>query len=297
MMTTQATAGTRRALLVSLALLLVSGTAAVAADSMSVSQELDTEYYYVAGAHTRGAGDVDENAADVRYVVSPQVTNNLLLRIGAEWQRYDFGVSEHAPVPDLLQEATLVLGFDYQFADQWIMRAEVQPGVYSDFRDTGWNDVDAPLTLAAVYLRNADLQWFLGLYVDVRSEYPVLPFAGVRWKYSDQWTLNLVLPNPRLEFEVTDGLLLYFGMDVSDGTYRMGNTFGSDRGEPKLNGAIVDFLEFRFGPGCSWRVIPNVTIEAEAGLMPFRSLDYFDANQESRSYDAPYGQIAVHARF
>ncbi len=284
-------------LLASLALVTASCTAASAAGSMSVSQELDTEYHYDAGAHTRGAGDVDENSADIRYVVSPQVTKNLLLRLGAEWERYDFGVSEHVSMPDVLQQASLVLGFDYQFADQWIMRAEVQPGVYSDFRDVGWNDVDAPLALGAVYLKDADLQWFFGLRLDARSEYPVLPAAGVRWKYSDQWTLNLVVPNPRLEFEVTDGLLLYFGADVNAGTYRVGNDFGSDRGQPKLNGAILDYMEIRVGPGCSWRVMPNLTVEAEAGLMPFRSMNYFEADQVVRSYDAPYGQIALHARF
>jgi hypothetical protein len=283
--------------LATLALVIASCSAAVAAGSMSVSQELDTEYHYDAGAHTRGAGDVDENSADVHYVISPQVTKNLLLRIGAEWQRYDFGVSEHVPVPDELQSASLILGFDYQFADQWIMRAELQPGVYGDFEDVDWNSVDAPLVLGAVYLKDADLQWFFGLRMDARSEYPVLPAAGVRWKYSDQWTLNLAFPNPRLEFEVTDGLLLYFGADVDAGTYRMSDTFGSDRGEKKLNGAILDYLEVRIGPGCSWRILPNLTIEAEAGLMPYRCVDYFDANTATRSYDAPYGQIACHARF
>lgn len=283
-------------ILVGLALVLPSSHRAFAA-SMGVSQELDAEYGYVAGAHTRNAGKVDENSADVRYVISPQITKDLLLRIGAEWERFDFGVSEHLPIPDLLQQASLVLGFDYQFADLWIMRAEVEPGVYSDFRDVNWNDVDVPLYLGAVYLKDPDLQWIVGLRMDLRSHYPVLPGIGVRWKYADQWTLNLIFPKPRLEYELSNTLLLFFGAEMQGGTFRMSEHFGTTRGNPKLDNAVLDYTELRIGPGCSWKPLPNLTVEAGVGFMPYRNMDFFDQSVEIRSYNAPYGQITCHARF
>src|SRR5580693_2193230 len=102
-----------------------------AANSTSVSQELDTEYGYTSGVTTRGGGvtvnSVDEQSADVRYVVSPQLNKDLLLRLGVEWQRFSFGVSDSAPVPNVLQQVSAVIGFDYQLADEWLMRVEVQP--------------------------------------------------------------------------------------------------------------------------------------------------------------------------
>jgi len=291
---------TARVFAVALALTAGWAAAAFAAGGMSVSEELDAEYYYVGGAHTRGAGDVDEHSADVRYVISPQVTKDLLLRAGAEWQRFSFGVPRTAPVPDVLQQASLVLGFDYQFAEQWIMRAELEPGLYSDFHDIRWDDVDAPLFVGAVYLVNADLQWTVGMRVDALSQYPVLPAAGVRWKFEDEWTLDFILPKPRLEFEATDNLLIYFGGDLEAGTYRVSDHFGDNLGQPnlvKLDNKELDYIEIRIGPGISWRVIPGVTIEAEVGFMPYRSFDFFDERVVERSYDAPYGQIVCHARF
>ena len=293
--------GTRMRFLGSLALVLASCPAVLAANPMSLSQELDVEYGYVGGAATRGAGgkigDVDEHSADVKYVISPQTTKDLLLRFGAEWQRFSFGVPDHAPVPDVLQQVSMVLGFDYQFADQWLMRAEVQPGIYSDFRDVRWDAVDAPLILGAAYLANDDLQWFLGLRVDARSQYPVLPAIGVRWKFNDEWTLDFQLPKPRLEYDVNDNLHLYLGAGLEAGTFRVGEHFGSGRGQPKLDNAVVDFFEVRVGPGCSWKIAPNLTVEAEAGYMPYRSFDFFDPSIVFRSHNAPYGQIACHARF
>ncbi len=284
-----------------LALVLAPCAAVGAADPVSISHEFDAAYSYVGGARTRGAGmvhgTVDEHSADVKYVLSPQITNNLLLRLGVEWQRFSFGVPDRAPVPDVLQQISAVIGVDYQIADQWLVRAEVQPGVYSDFRDVGWRDVDAPLVLGAVYLADEDLQWIFGLRVDVRSQYPVLPAVGVRWKFADQWTLNAVLPKPRLEYDVNDKVLLYCGADLEAGTYRVGEQFGRDRGEPALNGELVDFSEIRLGPGCSWKATPDVTIEVDAGYVPYRSFDFFDPTIVYRSHTAPYAQIACHARF
>lgn len=282
-------------------LVLLPTAAAWAANSMSISQELDTEYGYTGGVTTRGGGvsihSVDEQSADVRYVISPQVNKDLLLRLGVEWQRFSFGVPDHAPVPSVLQQASLVLGFDYQLADEWLMRVEAQPGIYSDFRNITWRDVDMPVVVGLVYLASPDLQWVFGLRVDARTQYPVFPAAGVRWKFSDQWTLDFMLPKPRLEYDVTEKLQLYVGAEVQAGTFAVGQNFGTPRGQPKLNDAIVDYLELHLGSGCSWKITPNVTIEAEAGLMPYRSFDFFDPNIVFRSHNAPYGQIACHARF
>jgi opacity protein-like surface antigen len=275
--------------------------AALAANPMSVSEELDAVYSYVGDANTRGAGlkhgEIDEQSSDLKYVVSPQVNRDLLLRFGAEWQRFSFDVPDHAAVPRLLQQASAVLGFDYQIADEWLMRVEVEPGIYGDFENINWRDFDAPLVIAGIYLADADLQWLLGIRVDVRCKYPVLPVAGVRWKFADQWTLNLMLPSPRLEYAVNDRFTLYTGGGVEAGTFATGETFGTEHGEPKLDGAIVDFFELRLDAGFSWKLTPSVTVEAEVGYMPYRWFDFSEPDIDFRSYNAPYGQVACHARF
>jgi Domain of unknown function (DUF6268) len=274
---------------------------AQAANPMSISEELDAVYSYVGDANTRGAnlksGEVDEQSADVKYVVSPQVNKDLLLRFGAEWARYSFDAPDHSPVPRVLQQASGVLGFDYQVADEWLMRVEVEPGIYGDFENINWRDFDAPLVIGGIYLASADVQWFFGLRMDVRCEYPVLPVAGVRWKLSDEWTLNLMLPSPRVEYQVNERLMFYAGTGIEAGTFATGETFGSDHGEPRLDGTIVDFLEFRVDAGASWKLTPGVTLEAEAGYMPYREFDFFEPDLDVRSYNAPYGQVACHARF
>jgi opacity protein-like surface antigen len=275
--------------------------AAFGAGAMSVSQEIDAEYVYVGGANTRGAGlnvgSVDENSADLKYVFSPQITKDLLLRFGVEWHRLSFGISDRAPVPGVLQQISTVLGFDYQLAEQWLVRLEVQPGVYANSGDVRWDNLDAPLVFGAAYLKDPDVQWFFGLRLDVRSQYPILPAVGVRWKFSDEWTLNFALPNPRLEYDVNEHLIFYGDAGLSAGTYRVGESFGARRGLPQLDNAVLDYLEIRLGVGVSWKILPNMTIDAGAGYLPYRSFDFFGRDIVFRSHNAPCGQLACHTQF
>jgi opacity protein-like surface antigen len=272
-----------------------------AATAMRITQEFDARWAYVGDATIRGGGARFDSGAEqssyVRYVFSPQVTSRLLLHFGAEWQRFSFGVPDPAPVPGTLQQVSMVIGLDWQFTDRWLLRAEVQPGVYSDFRDVSWKDLDAPIFLGAVYLANPDLQWFLGVRLGFRSNYPVIPAVGARWKFADDWTLNAVLPRPRLEYDRNERFKAYLGAGIEAGTFRIGDKFGDDQGWPELNRAILDYFEIRIGPGFSWKIRPNISVEADAGYMLHRRFDFADQKRVFRSDPAPYVQIACQVRF
>jgi Domain of unknown function (DUF6268) len=268
----------------------------------SVSRTLfDAEWAYVGSAATRGGGVTfdsgEEQSSYLRYVFSPQITRRLLLHFGAEWQRFSFGVPDSAPAPSSLQQISAVIGMDWQGTDKWLFRAELQPGVYSDFHDVSWRDVDAPLLLSAAYLVNPDLQWFFGLRLDARSNYPVIPALGLRWKFADAWTLNAVLPRPRLEYDLDPRFQAHLGADIKAGTFRMGDKFGDDQPWSGLNRAILDYLEVRVGPGISWKIRPNVTVEADAGCMVYRRFDFADQDVVFRGDSAPYVRITCQLRF
>ena len=284
-----------------LAAMLIMPVRVSAAELTPVSQELDVALGTVGRATTLEdnlhVGPNSELNMDVKYVASPQINKDLLLRVGAEWQRFSFASRQHAAAPDTLQQANAIVGLDYQLAEQWLMRVEAQPGLYGDFRQLNWRSFDAPIIFGFAYLIDADLQWFFGLRVDVRSQYPVFPAVGVRWKFTDVWTLDLQLPNPRLEYDVSDKFQAYLGVGILAGTYTVGNHFGNGHGLPQLNHATVDYTEVRLGPSFSWKARPNLTLEAEGGYVLYRTWDFFDQHIKMGSHPLPYLQIAVHSRF
>jgi len=277
--------------------------AAKSSDASGMSMELDVNYGFAAGSktHTGGTdvGYVSEQNAGLRYVVSPELTKNLLLRAGLEWERLSFGLPGGAPLPNTLQQINGILGFDCQLSEQWLLRLETHPGLYSDFKDLNFHDLNIPVILGASYLVDASLQWFLGLRVDPRSRYWIVPAAGVRWKFADEWTLNLLFPQPRLEYELNKQWQLFLGARMLGGTYRLAEDFGTRHGvNPKANDTTIDFFEVRAGPGISWKLLRNVTIEAEVGCMIHREFEFDDPHTVFRSNNpAPYAQISCHASF
>src|ERR671936_2166390 len=69
--------------------------------------EYNTEDAYVgSGDVERGpnkkVNDFDENDSIVHLVFTPR-TKLGVLRIGTEWERFSFGLPDHAPLPDTLQ--------------------------------------------------------------------------------------------------------------------------------------------------------------------------------------------------
>lgn len=270
------------------------------AESAALSYEFDAEESYIGdGDVTRGrrsVRDFDENNALVRFIFTPR-TRIGILRLGASYERYDFGISEFAQLPDTLQAANLIVGLDTEFSDSFLIRIEAQPGFYSA-EDLEGDDFNVPFVIGGTYIYSPNLQFVFGVGVDFNGRYPVLPGGGIRWRMSSQWVLNAVLPTPRLEFEATKNLIVYAGADIRSTTYRVDDHFGNDRRPIRLNDAVLSYSEVRAGAGIDWKVTPGMKLTAEVGYLPYRSFDFHRADLRYRSDGgALYGMIALHAAF
>ncbi len=275
---------------------------AVEKDNVRIAQETNLSYSYVTGADVKQGdskiGHVSEQNSDVKYVISPEIKDGLLFRGGFEWERYSFDLPSGAHLPNTLQSTNLIVGFDIQLADQWLMRVEAAPGFYSDFVDLSSRDINVPVVIGASYLVNKDLQWVVGLRIDIWRQYPVLPGAGVRWKFADQWVLDAILPKPRLEYELTKTTTLYVGADLKGGTYMVNGNFGNNHGNESLNQTPVEYTEIRAGGGASFKVTPFLTLEAETGVSAYREFEFARAHTSFKTDEpAAYGQIALSGSF
>lgn len=269
----------------------------------STSYEVNGDISYVGSAKTRigdvQLGDVTETSASLQAVQSREIGEGNLLRIGAGWQRFSFGLPNAAPLPNTLQSVYGSLGADIDLPDSWLLRVETYPGIYSDFTDVSGDDFNSPLIIGASYLASEDLQWVLGLSVNFRRDMPVLPGAGVRWKFAEQWTLNFILPKPRLEYEYNDNLMFYAGGEIKSDTYTVSEKFGSNHGRGTvLDNAELDYTEGRIGAGASLKVNKAITVSIEGGAMVYRDFDFHEANQSMHEDSmAAYGQLALKAGF
>src|SRR3954468_17597471 len=189
--------------------------------------EFDVEGTYVGnGDVARGErgnlviSDFHETQGMVRFVLTP-MTKIGILRLGLQTERYSFSFGSMAPIPDNLHSINLIIGLDTQLSDSILIRLEAQPGFYgTDFDDFGQDTFNVPFIIGGTYIYSSNLQFVFGVGFDAWRRSPVLPGGGVRWKFASQWTLNAVVPKPRLEYEANSNLLFFAGADLRLSAYR-----------------------------------------------------------------------------
>jgi hypothetical protein len=234
----------------------ISGTAAPAMDAstpapsnIKASYEFDADTSYVGSARTNfgygNHGGVSEQANNAHFLMEPQFNDGPIYRFGLAYQRYNFGLSQAAPLPDILEAENLIVGMDFELFNSWLVRVEADPGFYSDGRDLGFRDFNVPIIIGGSYIASDTVQWVVGLDVDVNRQIPVIPAIGVHWSLNNNWVIDAVLPTPRIEYDWSDKLTLYLGGDFDDGTYRMDQTFATGYGSTKASASPTPPLEAR----------------------------------------------------
>ena len=251
-----------------------------------ISQEFDVEGSYSSPSEFKQGrghlGPVDNTYGHANYVISPQVQDGILLRFGVDAERNSFGLPNQSPLPNTLQSINAIIGADFAVTDQILLRAEVHPGIYSNFANVTSSDIDAPVQIGGTYLWNKNFQIIFGLQIDVRSNLPIIGLPGFRWQFADKWVLSAIPPRPQLQFELTNSLTLYAGAEILGGTYHLDDQFGTNHGHngpgevtnnSELNGNIADYAEIRTGLGFTWKFTPNVSLDVSGGYVPYREYD------------------------
>ena len=247
----------------------------------------------------RSIGDYGEISNSINFVVSDQIKDSVILRLGVEWSRYAFDSQDpFAPIPDVINALDLQLGADVQLSSALLMRMEIHPGFYGTFDNIAFKDINIPFVAGLSYFVSADFIVTLGVSVDFNSNLPVIPAVGVYWKLSDRWTIDGVAPRPQLQYRLSDKITLFTGADIRETTFRMNDDFGNNLGTPKLNSSILDYWEVRGGGGITWTVYKGINLDMEAGVVPYRRFDYFRADVKAVSSDwFPYVRVGLSAKF
>jgi Domain of unknown function (DUF6268) len=282
----------------------VGGTSPSTPSTSPLSYELDAESSFfgtgAANAGSKNVGNITEIASLAKFVLSAQVRDTALLRLGVGWLGYFFNPDPKAPIPESLQAENLEIGADIQVSPAILARIEALPGFYSNGTDITTRDFNVPFEVAATYFVSADLILLAGVYVDVNADTPVFPVIGVHWKLSDKWVIEGMPPRPQLQYVLSDSVTLFAGADLREETFRVDNQFGRSRGNPQLNNAIVQYNEIRAGAGLTWKVYKGVTVDFEGGCTPYRRFDYTRVADgfKVKSEDwVPYLRVGLSALF
>jgi hypothetical protein len=279
---------------------LTNGMAA--GDLSAWSLEANADGSYVGSSDLKKGreafGSFDEWDTNLNVVASNQISQNTLLRFGMNWQRFTFTPDPQAPVPGSLQALNLEIGADYQLTPTLLLRLEAQPGFYSDFRELRQKDFNTPFLIGATYFVSKDFLCVFGFSVDLNRSPRLYPAAGARWRIAPKVVIDAILPDPQIEYELNRNVTLHVGASLKNGTYRVNDDFGTDRGIAKLNNGLLNYTEVRAAAGVSWKVSRAVSLDLESGCVPYRKFDFTRANYKVTAFDvAPFAQVSLSAKF
>jgi hypothetical protein len=282
----------------------VGGVSPSVPSNSPLSYELEAESSFFgrssANKGSTDVGDTTEISTAAKFVLSLQVRDTALLRLGAGWLGYFFNPEHRAPIPESLQAEYLEVGADIQVSPAILARVAALPGLYSNGRDITGRNFNAPFEIAASYFVSTDLVILAGVYVDANADPAFFPVLGVHWKLSDKWLIEGMPPRPQLQYLLSDKVTLFAGADVREETFVVDNRFGTSRGVPQFNSAIVEYNEIRAGAGLTWKVFKNASLDIEGGCTPYRRFDYVhvaDGIKVKDEHLTPYLHIGLSAAF
>jgi hypothetical protein len=258
--------------------------------------EIESSYVLGSDLHRDGNfGDQDAIQNFFSYTRRIQLKGNLYLHLGIDYARFDFSTTG-APVPDHLQSVAGVIGIDYMQGNDVGAFLQVKPGFYTEdnFDSAAF---DAPITLGRIFVLQPDhLYLFTGVNAAfLRGQFPVIPLVGLIWMPDDHWKVLGILPEPRVIYTASDKISFWGGGELVGGSFR---TDRNDAIVPaKLNGAEVDYSEYRVGGGFIYSPCDNVSVDLGGGYSIRREFDYHRADIKYKADGAPYLRIEVKANF
>lgn len=229
------------------------------------------------------------------YVHQHPLARGVLLRTGLSWNRMDFGGTQ-APIPGALQGVAAVIGADLLLSEKFGFRIEARPGVYSDFEEVGWDDVDARALIAAEYRYSPNIRLIGGVRFTGMGEYPVLPIAGAAFQFTEKLSLDLIYPDIQFEYRLNEDWEWNMGISFISGSYRT-HLSGLPDEDADLRDAIVNYFESRPNVGVVYRGFDGIDIFANAGVAMGRKFDYFRADRQVVIGGAPFFEMGLRARF
>ncbi|MFL6520422.1 MAG: hypothetical protein ACJ8NS_09410 [Chthoniobacterales bacterium] len=258
--------------------------------------EIESSYVFGGDLHRSASfGDQDAIQNSFSYAHRILLDGHLYLRLGIDYSRFDFS-STSAPVPTHLQSVAAVIGVDYMHNDDVGAFLQVKPGFYTE-ESFDRASFDAPITLGRIFVLQTDhLYLFTGLNASfLRGRFPVLPIAGLIWMPNDNWKVLGLLPEPRVIYSPNDKWDFWAGGELIGGSFR------TDRNDAifptKLNGAEVDYSEYRVGGGLIYSPSDKVSVDLGGGYAIRREFDFHRADIRYKVDGAPYLRIEFKAKF
>ena len=259
-------------------------------------------------------GDSDSLYNDISYSHRFPITGNWYLRLGAEYERFDFGgdngsnrlliptcplcgiVGTNNGLPDHFQTIHALLAYEYIFQNHAGAGIELDPGLYFQ-NDANFDAFDMPWKLWVTFpLKKDKIFAVIGAGGSLNSNPIAAPGGGLIWLFTDHLRLEGVFPKPALVYNPNDDWEFRIAGNLYYESYRTDDVFTPAR-KLRVRDPWVQYSEDRAGVQATYSHFKPFDITLDVGCTIRRDFDFFRVPASVKTDPAPYVRFAVEAKF
>jgi hypothetical protein len=254
-------------------------------------------YTFNSNFDERRMGDGDSWYNDFSYDHRFLITGKWYLRLGGEYERYDFNFNgTNNGLPDHLQAAYGHIAFEYVVHDHAGAAVELDPGIY--FQEKISRDsFDMPWKVFVTFpLKKDKIFAVVGAGGAFNQDPIVAPGGGLIWLFTDNLRLQGVFPKPALVYDPNDDWDFRALGEIDVSEFRTDDVVTPLRKLQEHN-AILQYSEVRAGLQASYSGFKPFKVVAGVGCTIWRDFDFFRVSVREKTDPAPYVRLGIEAKF
>lgn len=250
------------------------------------SASLETAWLPESGSRDVG-GRIGMEEVEARlgrtYGITPRLT--LLTELGYGLRHIDAPAG--ARLPQELHSLTASLGGDYQATSDLALNLLVMPGLRSDFKAVGSDDLRVLYAFMGRYSLAEKWTFLAGaIYLEGYRAVPVLPIFGAIYRPDEHWTISLAAPRPSVSYAPDKTSRYYLGGEFTAGEYQLH--------DPSLQAKIINYSNYRVFAGAAYTFSSAVSLNLSGGYAFARRFLFYDSSRRDINVEnTPFARLGV----
>lgn len=218
-----------------------------------------------------------------KWILSPR----LELATGLDYSLRHVDAPTAARLPESLHALSLSIGGEYRVTDYLAFNLKVSPGLSSDLKAVGMDDLRVKIALVSSYRVFQRLTLIGGIaYTEGNRELPIRPIIGASYQPSERWRLTAGFPRTAVIFAPYKGTEWYITGEFTTHEYHLH--------EASLGADNISYNDYRLVAGVDFPLSRSIKLGISAGYAFGRKFEFDDGNRDDvRLGSVPFGRIEV----
>lgn len=215
------------------------------------------------------------------------IDNHYTLSLGAGYSLKQIDASSRASLPGELHGLYLEAGVTYRINDKAFASLKVYPGLYSDFKELGTDDVRMPALALSGYRFDNGLSVAGGfIYRFGYHSARFIPALGLSYQPNQYWRFDLMAPRPAITYFASRQLELFVAGDFASNEYEL-----HDR---SIGATAITYRDYKAMAGLNYLPVPAVKLSASAGYAFERKFLFHNTTRaDLRMDDVPFFKVSM----